>query len=73
MNYQFDSTLTCERAEPSDRFIARHRELEQEGKLKTRIDDGYRENVRKALLYWDGEKFVNQRAMNKRYEEVAHK
>ncbi len=73
VNYQFDSTLTCERAEPSDRFIARHRQLEQEGKLKTRVDDGYREKLRRALLYWDGEKFVNHRAMNDRHSQVAQK
>jgi hypothetical protein len=50
-----------------------HQKLEAEGKLTKKLDKQYYEDLRKRVLYWDGEKFVKEPTMNKNYLKAAHK
>ena len=65
--FEFDSQMHCVRARGGDEFVALHRELEKDGKLKTKIGDGYFEDLCRAVQYWDGEKFVKEPMMNRKY------
>lgn len=73
VEYYFDWSMKCVKVEQSDKFVTLHERLESEGKLKTVPKEKYNENLRSGLLYWDGEKFVKQAVMNKKYEEVSRK
>ena len=50
-----------------------HQKLEAEGKLTKKLDKQYYEDLRKRVLYLDGEKFVKEPTMNKNYLKAAHK
>ncbi len=65
--YHFDSSMKCIRVDGGDGFVQLHRELEKEGKLSRKLDDRYYEDLRKGIRYWDGERFVPDPTMNKRY------
>ena len=54
----------------SDSFAASHKQLELEGKLSSQLNDEYFEALRKGVMYWDGEKFVDRLAMNKHYFDI---
>ncbi|MEK6570475.1 MAG: VCBS repeat-containing protein [Bacteroidota bacterium] len=69
--YYFDSRLRCVEARPSDLFTASHRKLEAEGKVSKKLDKKYLEELRQGVRYWDGEKFVSEPRVNKRYKEMA--
>ncbi|MBI5215767.1 MAG: hypothetical protein HY960_08445 [Ignavibacteriae bacterium] len=71
--YQFyflDSLYRCYRVDGEDWFLTFHRKMVKEGKLSTPVDSVYYQNLRKGVQYWDGEKFVNEPTMNKRYIET---
>jgi len=58
--YYLDSTLTCVRVALSDHFSAAHKLMEDEGKVKSRIDARYLDRLRTSVQYWDGRRFVNK-------------
>jgi acetyl-CoA carboxylase beta subunit len=71
--YYFDSSMRCARVDAHDEFVKFHKRLEAESKLKRVLDAQYFEELRRGVEYWDGEKFVNEPVMNKRYAEAVKK
>ncbi len=71
--FYFDRTMKCTKVLASDSFMQLHRRLEAEGKTKTVADAHYFEKLRQGVLYWDGDKFVHEPTMNKRYVEAMNK
>ena len=66
----FDSTMECVHARAADGFAAVHTRFEAEGKVTKKLDKDYFDEWKRNISYWDGEKFVNQPTMNKRYLEA---
>ena len=50
-----------------------HQKLEAEGKLTKKLDKQYYEDLRKNVLYWDGEKFVIEPTLNQNYLKAVQK
>ena len=71
--YDFDSAMRCQKVRGSATFEVRYRKLESEGKITRKLDNQYYDELRKGILYWDGEKFVSEPTMNKRYVEAMKK
>ena len=71
--YYFDSTMTCVRVRGSDHFTAAHTKLEKEGKLTKTLSEAFYEDLRKSVLYWDGERFVNYPTKVKQSNGIAKK
>ncbi|MBI5731223.1 MAG: VCBS repeat-containing protein [Ignavibacteriales bacterium] len=65
--YFFDNKMNCVKVGDDDKFTALHQKLEAEGKLTKKLDKQYYEDLRKNVLYWDGEKFAKEPNMNKNY------
>lgn len=65
-----DSNMNCVKV-GDDVTTALHQKLEKEGKLTKKLDEQYYEDLRKQILYWDGEKFVNYTAMNRNYKPIS--
>lgn len=63
----FDNKMNCVKVSDDDKFTALHQKLEAEGKLTKKLDKQYYEDLRKSVLYWDGEKFLKEPTMNKNY------
>jgi hypothetical protein len=68
--YRFDKEMRCLRIDPSDVFRASCDRLLKEGKLRSTTGDYY-EDLRKSVLYWDGDQFVNKPTLNKKYLEAV--
>jgi hypothetical protein len=68
--YHFNNAMECLSADGSDPFVTLHRKLEREGKLTRGLDTAYWEELKQGVQYWDGEKFVSEPTMNKRYVEA---
>ena len=71
--FYFTTTMVCTKAIPSDNFTTFHQRWEAEGKLSKKSPDQISDELRQAVAYWDGEKFVHQPTKNRRYEEIAKK
>lgn len=71
--YYFDSEMRCVRVIGNDYFEETHRKLEAEGKIRRKLDEGYYEELRNGVRYWDGEKFVKEPVKNRKYREIAAK
>jgi hypothetical protein len=71
-DFYFDQSMRCTRVGQNDDFVALHRSLEAEGKIKTNLDTRYYEELRGGVQYWDGDKFVNNSTMNRRYTEALY-
>lgn len=71
IHYYFDSSLRCVKVRVSDGFASVYKRLENEGKVSRKLDEQYVEDLRKQVLYWDGERFVNTTTMNKRYQKLT--
>jgi len=69
--YFFNRSMECVRVDGSDEFVAFHKKMEAEGKLTNKLDAQYYEGLRRRVLYWDGEKFVNTPTMNRKYLETT--
>jgi hypothetical protein len=69
--FYFDNHLNCAKVKAGDDFTNIHLRMEKEGKLSKRIDAKYLEELRRGVQYWDGEKFVREPTMNKRYLDTA--
>jgi len=65
--------MNCIKVGDDDVHSEFHKKLEKEGKLTKKLDEKYYEDLRKSILYWDGEKFVNYPTMNRRYLQIASK
>jgi len=65
--FYFDDSLSCVKVVPTDGFTAFHHRMESEGKLTKRLDNQYIEELRQGVRYWDGERFVKEPTMNRRY------
>jgi hypothetical protein len=65
--FDFDDRLNCVKVKVADEFVNLHRQFKKEGKIKTKLDDQYFENLRREVMYWDGQKFVKEPTMNKKY------
>lgn len=71
--YYFDSNMKVVKLLPEVGFEALHHRLEAEGKLTRKLDEQYYKELREGVRYWDGENFVKEPTMNKKYLEVAGK
>jgi hypothetical protein len=71
--YEFDSSFRVRKAILSDDFVAFHRQMEAEGRLHKKLDEEYTSDLLKAVRYWDGEKFVPEPTMNRKYRQIARK
>jgi hypothetical protein len=65
--FDFDKQMRCIEVRGGDEFVDLHRSLEKEGRIKTKLDANYFEVLRREVQYWDGEKFVKEPTMNRRY------
>jgi len=68
--YFFDRNTNCVKVGEDDKFTTLHQKLEAEGKLTKKLDKQYYEDLRKGVLYWNGEKFVKEPTMNKNYLQM---
>ncbi len=60
LGFEFDFGLKCLSVNPGHIYQARHDELRAAGKVDSDVaDPAYVEGLRKAVRYWDGEKFVS--------------
>jgi len=57
--YILNSGLAVESVIFSHGFIQLHSEAVREGKIKSTLDEKYRENLKKGVVYFDGQKWVN--------------
>lgn len=64
--YTFDHSMNIESVALGDPFRVAYNRYVKEGKLKQPLTPAYTENLKNSILYWDGEKFVNIPASNKR-------
>ena len=68
--FQFNNAVECTKLNDEDQFVRVHQRLEEEGKLTKKLNVQYYEELRQGVQYWDGEKFVHEPTMNKRYLEA---
>ncbi len=68
--FYFDSRLSCVKVKAGDDFVNYHSRLEKEGKVTKKLDAQYLEELRRGVEYWDGEKFVKEPTMNKKYSSI---
>lgn len=71
-HFHFNSSMECTKVDGEDRFVALHQKLEKEGKLTQKLDAQYYEDLRKNVLYWDGEKLVNTPTKNSIYTKSVN-
>jgi len=67
MFFSFDNEMRCIKVRGGDEYVDLHRSLEKEGKIKSKLNEEYFEGLRREVRYWDGEKFVKEVTMNKKY------
>jgi hypothetical protein len=67
--YYFNTQMSCIRVDANDYFVQEHEKMKKEGKLIKVLDKQYFEELRQSVQYWDGEKFVNEPTMNRKYSE----
>lgn len=65
--YHIVATMRVGSVVSGDDYDAVYERLLKEGKLHHKLDQAYLESLARAVLYWDGEKFVNTPTMNKYY------
>ena len=74
--YEFDEKMQILNAILSSSFASRYSEMKNDTLKKLpQINDWsrYQDSLKKAVQYWDGEKFVNERVINKNYlDAVRH-
>jgi len=70
LHYYFDRKMNCIKVGDDDVHSEFHKKLEKEGKLTKKLDEKYYEDLRKSILYWDGEKIVNYPTMNRKYKPI---
>ena len=66
--YEFDKNMNVTSVGWSSSFISEYNDLVKERKLEPIKDVAdYNDSLKNAVLYWDGDKFVNYATMNKHY------
>ncbi len=68
--YHFDDHLRCTGVDGEDSFVGVHQRLEKESRLTKHLGASYYEDLQRSILYWDGDKFVHEPTMNRRYKET---
>jgi hypothetical protein len=63
--FELDCDLRVQDIKGSDAFRLQHRELRAAGKISSVLDDAYYEELKKGVLYWDGEQWTSTPSMNK--------
>jgi hypothetical protein len=66
--YEFDRKFELQNIGLSHRFQMKHKKAVAEGITTSELDDDYIKNLEQGLLYWNGEKWVSEPAMNKKWE-----
>jgi len=51
----------------SHKFEQKHKELLMDGKIDSRLDEEYRQNLHQGFLYYDGEKWVPEPTLNRNW------
>lgn len=72
--YEFDEKMQILNAVLSSSFSSRYSDMKNDSSKKLpHINDWnkYRDSLKNAVQYWDGEKFVNERIINKNYLDVS--
>ena len=70
--FVFNNAMECTKVEDEDVFVRFHQNMEAEGKLTKKLNAKYYGDLRQGVQYWDGEKFVHEPTMNKRYLEARN-
>jgi hypothetical protein len=71
--YNFDVDMNLISAGPSDIFYVKLKDLVRENKITQDEADKYPAILKENVQWWDGEKFVNHRVINKWYTEIKSK
>ncbi len=69
--FYFDMGMNCKAVKAGDDFVSAHVRLEEEGTIGKKLEAHYFEELRNAVLYWDGDKFVKDPTVNRLYLEKA--
>jgi hypothetical protein len=67
--YEFNYKLELQDVRFSHAFEQMHKEARLEGKIKSELNDEYRSNLAKGLLYYDGENWVSKHTMSNSWKE----
>jgi hypothetical protein len=70
--YHFDNSMRCTGVDADDWFVQFHKKMEAEGKITKHLDARYYEDLRKSVLYWNGQKLVNTSTKNSLYTKSAN-
>lgn len=60
LDYVFTASLKPLRVVSTTPFTTAHRRLLSEGKIRSRLDDAYLENLRAGVRFWDGSSWRNE-------------
>jgi hypothetical protein len=66
LEYVFDFDLAIREVRNSHAYMLMHENARRAGKITSVLDADYFEALRQAVLYWDGERWVNTPTMNKK-------
>ena len=67
--YEFNYKLELQDVRFSHTFEQMHKEARLEGKIKSELNEEYRSNLAKGLLYYDGENWISKHAMSNPWEK----
>ncbi|MBI3193632.1 MAG: VCBS repeat-containing protein [Ignavibacteriae bacterium] len=73
LNFYFDTLMQCVNLYASEPNLFFYRKLEHEELSLKKIDTSYLEDMKRSVRYWDGEQFINEPTMNKRYVAVSQR
>jgi hypothetical protein len=66
--YEFDRKFELQNIGLSHRFQMMHKNAFADGRATSELNDDYIKNLEQGLLYWNGEKWVSEPAINKKWE-----
>ncbi len=66
--YELDYELKIQQIRFTDDFVLWHRNARSEGKINSEINQEYEDKLRNGFLYYDGQKWVSQPAVNRNWE-----
>jgi hypothetical protein len=64
--YEFDFGLHCLNADWGHSYMKRHNELAAAGKIRSVLDEAYRQTIIQGVRYWDGSRWVAEPTPNLR-------
>jgi hypothetical protein len=65
--FELGLDLRLQDVKGSDYFRLQHRELKAAGKISSTLDDAYYDELKKAVLYWDGEQWTSTPTMIRKW------